>query len=213
MTESSDRTVTNQTEINQADKQLIERTLHGDNRAFAIIIKQTEKLVTQIVFQMIDNAEDRKDLAQDIYLKAFKKLPGFRFESKLSTWIAQIGYNTCLDYLRKKNRGYITTAIDIVGSDEEVIASNPDERLVSSTRVDHLLSQKFVSGILKKAIEKLPPTYKTLIILFHQEELSYEEMGQITGLPAGTIKNYLFRARRSLKEILLADYKKEDIWL
>ena len=84
------------------DKHLVDSVLGGNTHAFGLIIKNTERLVTQIVFKMISNQEDRKDIAQDIYLKTYKKLPIFKFQSKLSTWIAQISYNTCLDYLRKK---------------------------------------------------------------------------------------------------------------
>ncbi len=87
---------------NLNDQTLVENILAGDTNAFKIIIKNTEGLVAQIIFRMISNAEDRKDIAQDIYLKAFQKLDSFRFQSKLSTWIGQITYNTCLNYLEKK---------------------------------------------------------------------------------------------------------------
>jgi RNA polymerase sigma-70 factor (ECF subfamily) len=76
--------------------------LSGDKQAFGLIMTNTERLVAQIVFKMISHPEERKDIAQHIYLKVYKKLPGFKFQSKLSTWIAQISYNTCLDHLRKK---------------------------------------------------------------------------------------------------------------
>ena len=76
--------------------------MHGDTRSFEIIIRRTEGLVAQIVFKMIDHAEDRRDMAQDIFLKVFKNLSGFRFQAKLSTWIGQISYNTCLNYHEKK---------------------------------------------------------------------------------------------------------------
>ena len=78
--------------------------------------------------------------------------------------------------------------------------------------VDTFVIEKNISEIVKKKIEKLPPIYKTLISLYHNEELSYEEIGTITGLPAGTVKSYLFRARRELKNDLLLHYKKEDLW-
>jgi RNA polymerase sigma-70 factor (ECF subfamily) len=78
--------------------------------------------------------------------------------------------------------------------------------------VDTLVIGKNISEIVKKKIEKLPTIYKTLISLYHNEELSYEEIGTITGLPAGTVKSYLFRARRELKNDLLLHYKKEDLW-
>jgi len=78
--------------------------------------------------------------------------------------------------------------------------------------VDILIIGKNISEIVKKKIEKLSPVYKTLISLYHNEELSYDEIGTITGLPPGTVKSYLFRARRELKNDLLLHYKKEDLW-
>ena len=94
--------VNNITGQNTTDRHLVERVLGGDTNAFGIIIKNTENLVAKIVFDTINNDGDRKDIAQDIYLKAYQKLPAFKFQSKLSTWIAQISYNTCIDHLRKK---------------------------------------------------------------------------------------------------------------
>ena len=87
---------------NPADKHLVDRVLRGDTRAFGIIIKNTEALVAQIVFKFVPVAEDRKDLVQDVYLKVFHNLGGFKFKSKLSTWIAQITYNACLSWVEKK---------------------------------------------------------------------------------------------------------------
>jgi RNA polymerase sigma-70 factor (ECF subfamily) len=94
--------VSNNTRQYFTDHSLVERVLNGETNAFGIIIKNTENLVAKIVFDMIRNDDDRKDIAQDIYLKAYEKLPGFKFQSKLSTWIGQISYNTCIDHLRKK---------------------------------------------------------------------------------------------------------------
>ena len=185
---------------NEADKYLVDRVLNGDNASFATIIKNTEGLVAQIVFKMINNPDDRKDIAQDIHLKAFKNLAGFKFQSKLSTWIAQVSYNTCLDHLRKKKMIFPGTL------DEENEMNDP---ISDDTNV--LIRQRELSGILKTGIERLPPVYKTLITLYHNEELSYEEIIQITGLPEGTVKSYLFRARKALKNSLLLSYKKEDI--
>ncbi len=84
------------------DRYLVNLVLKGDNGAFTTIIRNTERLVSQIVFKMIRDTEDRKDLAQDIYLKAYKGLASFTFRAALSTWIAQIAYNTCINHLEKK---------------------------------------------------------------------------------------------------------------
>lgn len=194
------------------DSQLVERVLSGDTNAFGSIIKNTERMVAQIVFKMIPNPEDRKDMAQDIYLKAFKKLRSFKFESKLSTWIAQIGYNTCLDYLRKKK--IILTGN--VYEENETGYGVPD--MISNKffgapemETENFMLQKDLSVILKTEIEKLSPVYKMMITLYHNEELSYDEIGQITGMPSGTVKSYLFRARKTLKDSLLLNYKREDL--
>ena len=203
--------VDNNSRNNLTDRQLVNMVLSGDTNAFGIIIKKTEKLVAQIIFKMIINPEDRKDLAQDIYLKVYKKLGTFQFQSKLSTWIAQAGYNTCIDHLRKKK---LLFPDDI--NNEGTAGQSPLDNLSQAFSPENNdsyagINQKELSKILQEETEKLSPLYKTLIGLYHQEELSYEEIGQITGLPGGTVKSYLFRARRKLKETLLVTYKKEDL--
>jgi RNA polymerase sigma factor (sigma-70 family) len=194
---------------NPADKQLIDRILRGDNRAFGIIIKNTENLVVPIVFKMIPVGEDRKDLAQDIYLRVFHNLAGFKFQSKLSTWIAQIAYNTCLSWIDKKK--YILPGNlheeETNNSSTETLYNSPVNSHPSETR----LFQKEVTAILTKEIDLLPVMYKTLITLFHHESMTYEELSQVTGLPEGTVKSSLFRARKMLKENLLSKYQKEAL--
>lgn len=185
----------------ERDKYLVAKVLSGNTSAFATIITNTEYLVAQIVCKMICNAEDRKDLAQEIYLKVYKNLKGFRFQSRLSTWVAQIAYNACFDQLRKKQLvpGELTT------DDEE------EDSRGYAEETTFLIEQKELVSILNKGIQQLPPVYQTLITLYHKEEMSYAEITEITGLPEGTVKSYLFRARKTLKETLALNYQKEDI--
>ena len=195
---------------NPADKHLVDRVLRGDTRAFGIIIKNTENLVAQIVFKFISVAEDRKDLAQDIYMKAFHNLAGFKFQSKLSTWIAQIAYNSCLSWIEKKK-------LVLPGNlhEDEKMYETTEARVYNHSSVENNsannLFQKELSVILRKEIEGLPAIYQTLITLFHHESMTYEELSQITGLPEGTVKSSLFRARKMLKENLLSKYQKEAL--
>jgi RNA polymerase sigma-70 factor (ECF subfamily) len=191
---------------NSSDKHLVDRVLQGDTRAFGLIIKNTEALVAQIVFKMIPVPEDRKDLAQDVYLKAFHNLPGFRFQCKLSTWIAQIAYNSCLSWLEKKRP---VPAADVQGEilAFETTAAEP----VTGNETESRFFRKELSGILREEIGRLPVIYRTLIVLFHHEFMSYEELSQVTGLPDGTVKSYLFRARILLRKNLLSKYKKEAL--
>lgn len=197
--------MTNKIQNNLTDQHLVKQVLDGDTSAFGTIIKKTEGLVAQIVFKMINNSEDRKDIAQDIYLKTFKKLSGFKFQSKLSTWIGQIAYNTCLNYLEKKK------LIILPKTESEGEALSSETTNTSNNETENLIFQKDLSEILISEIDILPPLYKTLITLYHNEELSYEEIAQITELPEGTVKSYLFRARKSLRESLLRKYKKEEL--
>lgn len=197
----------NQTKNYLTDQQLVEGTLLGDRDAFKLVIKKTEGLVSMIVFRMVPYSGDRKDIAQDIYLKAFHSLPGFKFQSKLSTWIAQIAYRTCLHYLKKRK-------LILPGDtgDDNALAQYSDQLLQGPDNdTERFIYKNELSAILQREIEELPPVYKTLLTLFHYEELSYEEMALVTGLPEGTLKSYLFRARRTLKEKLMVSYKKEDL--
>lgn len=199
---------------NTTDRHLVERVLGGDTNAFGIIVKNTENLVAKIVFDTITNDGDRKDIAQDIYLKAYQKLPSFKFQSKLSTWIAQISYNTCIDYLRRKKLVLAENALgeSESGTDNEMLDMINNTKGNFGGSADTFVIKKNVAEIVKAGIEKLPVMYKTLVTLYHNEELSYEEIGTITGLPEGTVKSYLFRARKELKNHLLLQYKKEDLW-
>ena len=196
----------------QSDQYLIGKVLGGDTNAFGTIIKNTEGLVAQIIFKLVNNIEDRRDIVQDVYLKIFKSLPGFRYQSKLSTWIAQISYNTCLSYLEKKKLVLADNLFERVDSDEDSLEPTNSRSLLNlANQTENDIFRRELSEILKSGIEQLSPLHKTLITLYHSEELSYEEIAQITQLPEGTVKSYLFRARKSLKDNLLRKYKKEDL--
>ena len=182
--------------------------MRGDTQAFGLIVRNTETLVAQIVFKMVGPTEDRKDIAQDIYLKVFRKLDSFRFESKLSTWIAQVAYNTCLSWLDKKR---LVLPGDLYGANGDMESLHADAAGGTADESDGPLLQKQRAVILQEEIDRLPPVYRTLITLYHQEEISYGEMAQITALPEGSVKSYLFRARKMLKENVLSKYKKEAL--
>lgn len=190
---------------NGADKNLVDRVLSGDKQAFAVIIHRTEALVAQMVFKMIPRDEDRKDLVQDIYLKVYKNLSGFRYQAKLSTWIGQITYNTCISYLRSKQ--LLLPGYGNPDDGDETFIAEP----IAAEKADSALFQKQRSGLVQDALDRLSPIHRTLITLYHQEEMSYQEISVITALPEGTVKSYLFRARKALKENLLLNYKREEL--
>jgi RNA polymerase sigma-70 factor (ECF subfamily) len=199
--------VNHQNEENWTDQALVEKVLRGDSHAFKSLINHTEFLVAHIIFKMVTNETDRRDIAQDVYLKVYQNLTGFRFKSKLSTWVAQITYNTCINYLRKKK--IVFDHYDLGEEERFHITRHNAEFVIYET--EQFLFNKELSRILKTEIDNLSPIFRTLITLYHQDELSYAEIAEITALPEGTVKSYLFRARKALKDKLACMYNKEAL--
>jgi len=185
------------------DKLAVKRTLAGNKKAFESIIEQHKRLVSHIVFRMLQNPADREDICQDVFLKVYENLGGFQFESKLSTWIAKIAYNTCLNYLEKKR----VPLFDDLAPQEKPLDSVSD----CSIRPDQIVEGREVSSLLQDEIEKMPVHYRTILTLYHLQQMSYKEIGEAMQLPEGTVKSYLFRARRLLKNRLTSKYQPEDL--
>lgn len=183
---------------NLTDRHIVEQVLGGDTQAFSLLIRRTEALVGHIVCKLIVGVEDRKDIVQDVYLKVFNNLAGFGFRSQLSTWVAQIAYNTCLNFLKKKQV--------VVYHDEP-----GGLQAIADHGVEQILLKKEKATVIHACMEQLPPVFKLLLSLYHTEEMSYQEIGLITQMPEGTIKSYLFRARKTLREILLRHLKKNEL--
>ena len=184
------------------DQALVARVASGDMQAFRLLIKQQERLVSHMISRLIDNAEDREELCQDVFLKVHEKLKEFNFQSRLSTWIATIAYRHAVNHLRKKK----IKVSDI--PDEEsftahfVAEDNPEEKLADEN----------MDELVMKFISLLPVQYKAVLTLYHLDGMSYPEIGVATGMPEGTVKNYLFRARALVKENVKKYLGKEE-WL
>ncbi len=186
---------------------LVERILNGNKEAFEQLVRQHERLVGQMVARMVPNSKDHEDLCQDVFMRVYENLAGFRFNSKLSTWIAQIAYNRCVNYLQKKR-------VPVFGDRDLDMTGEPGEDNYS----DHqpgpgdLVEERDLSERVRAEIGQLPPAQRTVITLYHLQDMSYEEIGDVMKLPSGTVKSHLFRARRKLKELLMARYELEEIW-
>ncbi|MDN5212289.1 sigma-70 family RNA polymerase sigma factor [Fulvivirgaceae bacterium BMA12] len=185
------------------DKKLVNRVIQGDRQAFKTLIQQNERLVAHMVYRIVDIAEDREEICQDVFIKVYQKLPGFNFQSKLSTWIATIAYRHSLNHLKKKKK-ILTSDLD-----EDLVFQETSD-LIDQKTPEYLFSQQDTKNLVHRLIEKLPVQYKTVLTLFHLEEMNYSEIVEVTGMPEGTVKNYLFRARKLLKEKLKHYLVKEE---
>ncbi len=182
------------------DKALVSQVISGDRQAFRLLIKQNERLVGHMIARLIDRPEDREELCQDVFLKVYEKLGEFTFQSKLSTWIATIAYRHGINHLRKKK-------IEI----RELPEEDDREQFISTENVEEDFSDRQLDAMVMSLIDQLPPQYKAILTLYHVQEMSYPEIVEITGLPEGTVKNYLFRARQLLKEKVKKYLGKEEV--
>ena len=173
------------------DAELISQVLKGNTNAFTFLVNRYQKLVVHITGRLIQRQDELEDVCQEVFLKVYQNLGKYRSECKLSTWIATIAYNTSINYLRKFKKG------DTISSDELPFASNisDNNKAIDFERTD-------LHQYVRIQIDLLPVQYRTVLTLFHLEEFSYQEIEQITGMPEGTVKSYLFRAKALLKEKL-----------
>lgn len=175
------------------DTELVQQVLNGNSNAFRYLVANHQRLVMHIVGRIVMRQDEVEDICQDVFVKVFKELKRFRGESKLSTWIATIAYNTSISYVRKqKRRG------EQLYDEELPLTRKETDESVSPFVVE----EEEAKRILMKMIEQLPEHYRTVLTLFHLEEFSYKEIEEITGMPEGTIKSYLSRARKLLKRKL-----------
>ena len=187
------------------DAELVQQVLNGNNNAFRFLVAKHQRLVAHIVGRIVQQEEDLEDVCQEVFIKVFRKIKYFRGDSRLSTWIAKVAYNTSISYIRRR---------------KQIENSYDEQPLLIAAEKDESLNQKVVEReeakkYLTQFIEKLPVQYKTVLTLFHLEEFSYREIEEITGMPEGTIKSYLSRARKLLKVQLerMAEKEKTNIFI
>lgn len=174
------------------DQTLVSRVASGDAKAFRELIERHQRLVAHMIGRLVLVEEDREELCQDVFLRVYDKIGEFNFQSKLSTWIATIAYRYSINYLRKKKMSFSTIPDEESFSTHFIAESNPQQAL----------SEQDEEEVVRKMIEKLPAQYRTIVTLYHLDQMSYAEIGEVTGMPEGTVKNYLFRARKLLKDKL-----------
>lgn len=179
-----------------SDYEIIKQCLNGRREVFSELVSRYKKLIYSVVYNMLPDKQEVNDVAQEVFIRLYKNLNKYNPEYKFSTWAVRIATNLCLDILRKKKVD--STPIEEV----ETMAGNfdtPEERYLDKERRERI----------QKAVDELPEKYRVLIVLYHQNGLSYEEMCRVLNKPMTIIKNRLYRARLMLREKLLAERKEE----
>jgi len=168
----------------------------GEAGAFERLVRRYQGLCWHIIDRMVRHPEDTRELCQEAFLRIHRSLHQYRGESPLKSWVAQVAYSVAKRHLERKR-------IPIVEMSDEL-----DERLEATISdgfdLEQDVSDEEINMHLHRAIEALPPLQRTVLTLYHLEEMQIAEIGQITGLAEGTIKSHLFRTRKRLREILEA---------
>ena len=195
---SPDKAEQRRFESRNEDMSLIQEALAGDQNSFSRLRQKYHDAIFNLIYRMIREKDEVKDLTQEAFIKAFGSLPSFNNEYAFSTWLYKIATNNCIDYIRRKKLQ--TFSIDKPIESKEGDFSfelpdstyEPDKEMISSQR----------KKLLEDAINSLPPKYRQVIVMRHQEELEYQEIAQILKLPLGTVKAHIFRAREMLYKYL-----------
>ncbi|MCF7560372.1 sigma-70 family RNA polymerase sigma factor [Sabulilitoribacter multivorans] len=174
------------------DQHYINLIIKGDTNAFSVLVNRYKDLVYTLTLRMLKNREEAEEVAQDTFIKAYKSLSRFKGDSKFSTWIYKIAYNTSLDRI-KKNKKYINdVAINEFTEHQVKTMDNALEKLENNER----------EQAIQDCIALLPSDDSFLLTLYYFEDLSLEEISEAIGLTPNNVKVKLFRSRKKLATIL-----------
>lgn len=186
----------------QEDREIVREVLNGKKELFALLIHRYEDRIFNYIYYLVKQKEEAEDLTQTTFVKAFFALRQYNHAYEFSTWIYTIARNVCLDYFRKRKREDGDLSLNVtVSEDGDTEMGELIEEDHSPDPLRTVLNEE-LRGKIEKAIERLPVKLREIVVLRHLEDRSYEEIAQIIDLPVGTVKSYLHRARKKLKEWL-----------
>jgi RNA polymerase sigma-70 factor (ECF subfamily) len=179
------------------DVELIAKAISGREDGFEELVRRYQRPITNYVFRMLNDYDASLDVTQEVFIKVYNSLSRYSSEYKFSTWLYRIAHNAAIDYIRRRspNEQSIETENKDGAYQLQIESPNPtpeQERERSEWRTE-----------IEAVVKCLPAVYRELILLRHAQDLSYDEIAEITGLPLGTVKNRLFRAREMMREIFI----------
>lgn len=179
----------------QSDEALVERTRKGDTEAFSELARRHGQTVYNLSLRFMRNASLAEDMAQEAFLKAYQKIGKFRGDSRFSTWLYRIACNVCLSELQKrKRRGELSLVYEAGPAAFPAAAADPSEE----------------AELIRRCVAQLPRRYAEAITLYYLRECSYDEVAEIMEVPEGTLKTWLHRARRQLRDIVKRELRYDD---
>jgi len=174
------------------DQHYIEKILAGDTQVYSVLVDRYKDMVFSLALKMLRNREEAEEVAQDAFIKAYKKLNKFKGDSKFSTWLYKVVYNTCLDRIKKLKR-----EISVVPMEEIT-----ERQLKTVDNALDLMEKQERTEMIQKCLNLLSADESALLNLFYFDELSLQEISKITGIGRNNLKVKLFRSRKKLASIL-----------
>lgn len=171
-------------------KTIIQRCQRNDYSAFALLVEQYRDMIFRLVFRMICDEEEAKDITQDVFVKIWLSLDSYNGDYRFSTWIYRIACNACYDFLRSQRHIQASSFVDL---------SDSDVKLSSGEDIEQVLDNKALVELILRYTEELTPKQKMVFMLRDVEELEVKEVQEITGLSAEKIKSNLYQARKQIR--------------
>ena len=175
------------------DRDLVASAVEGHEGGFEELVRRYQRPISAYVYRMVGDYDAALDLTQEIFIKVYGSLARYRSEFKFSTWIYKIAHNCAVDHLRRNNGREQSLVTGTEGDTYEL----PIESRRPSPEQESELRERRIE--IEGVVRSLPAVYRELIILRHSQDLTYEEIVEVTGLPLGTVKNRLFRAREMMR--------------
>ncbi len=180
-----------------ADSDLIVDAIGGSEVGFEELVRRYQRPITAYVFRMLNDYESALDVTQEVFIKVYNSLRKYSSEYKFSTWLYRIAHNAAIDHMRRNS----ISAQSIETENEDGTYQLQIESPLPSPEQDRERSEWRAE--IEEVVRSLPDSYRELILLRHSQDLSYDEIAEVTGLPLGTVKNRLFRARELMREIFI----------
>ncbi len=176
------------------DVKLVERALAGSEEAYRLLLRRYQRPILGLLCRMVRDPALAEDLAQEVFVKAFRALDSFDRSRKFSSWLFKIAHNTAIDQLRRRELD--TLPLETPDPDSaDLLALLPDDRAEDPVAA---AERRQLATAIEHGIEQLRPSYREVLLLRFEQGLAYEEIADVTGLPLGTVKTHLFRARKAL---------------